>query len=259
MTSGEYRLDWQASTNTGSVRDHNEDLYAVVPDLKVWVVADGMGGHSAGDWASKQIAESFAELPDCEGLENLLDGVSNAIHNANETIFKRGTEEGKTMGSTVVSLAISGNAFGVVWAGDSRAYLLRGGELLQLTTDHTQVQAMIARGILSPDEAETHPMSHVLSKAVGVEEALELEGITDTFHSGDLFLLCTDGLHGVLQESEIREILLNSEFTASADRLIERGLEVGAKDNVTVIVVQAHELTQLVFASSGEQREDIGQ
>lgn len=258
MTSTEYRLDWQASTNTGSVRDHNEDLYAVVPDLKVWVVADGMGGHSAGDWASKQIAEAFSELPDCEGLDSLLEGVGNAIHSANATIFQRGLSEGKTMGSTVVSLAISGNAFGIVWAGDSRAYLLRGGELLQLTTDHTQVQAMIARGILSPDEAESHPMSHVLSKAVGVEEVLELEGITDTFHSGDLFLLCTDGLHGVLQESEIRDILLNSEFTASADRLIERCLEVGAKDNVTVIVVQAHELTQLVFASSGDQREDIG-
>ncbi|MFM6932574.1 MAG: PP2C family protein-serine/threonine phosphatase [Novosphingobium sp.] len=258
MTSREYRLDWQASTDTGSVRDHNEDLFAVVPDLKVWVVADGMGGHSAGDWASKQIAESFSELPDCEDLEGLLEAVSNAIHSANATIFQRGVSEGKTMGSTVVSLAISGDAFGIVWAGDSRAYLLRGGELLQLTTDHTQVQAMIARGILPPEEAESHPMSHVLSKAVGVEETLELEGITDKFHSGDLFLLCSDGLHGVLQAGEIRDILLTSEFTASADRLIERCLEVGAKDNVTVIVVQAHERTQLVFGSTAEPQEGAG-
>lgn len=257
MTGREYRLDWQAHTDTGSVRDHNEDLYAVVPDLKVWLVADGMGGHAAGDWASRQIAEAFSELPDCEGLENLLEAVGDAIHGANATIFERGSQEGKTMGSTVVSLAISGDSFGVVWAGDSRAYLLRAGELLQLTTDHTQVQAMIARGILSPEEAENHPMSHVLSKAVGVEAALELEGFTDAFQSGDLFLLCSDGLHGVLPDEEIRDILLRTEFNASAKRLVERCLEVGAKDNVTVIVVQAHELTQLVFASGSEPGDGV--
>lgn len=249
MTARQFRLEWQARTDRGSVREHNEDTFAAVPEMKVWLVADGMGGHEAGDWASRQIADAFAELPDAKGLENLVAECAAAIHRANATINARGTELGSQIGSTVVTLAVADGQFGVLWAGDSRVYLLRGDQLYQLTRDHTQVQAMVDRGLLSPEEAANHPMSHVLAKAVGVEAELELEGFTDQIESGDVFLLCSDGLHGVIGDDEIHRLLRQHGFNEAADMLIQRCLEVGARDNVTVILVQAHEPTQLVFAS----------
>lgn len=248
MTGRQFRLDWLARTDRGSVRDHNEDTFAAVPEMRVWLVADGMGGHEAGDWASRQIAEAFAELPDSESLQALLTASAEAIHRANASIFARATEQGCQIGSTVVALAVADGQFGVLWAGDSRAYLLRADQLYQLTRDHTQVQAMVDRGILAPEDAASHPMSHVLAKAVGVEAELELEGFTDEVEPGDIFLLCSDGLHGVLDDAEILRILREERFHDAADRLIERCLEIGAKDNVTVILVQAHEPTKLIFA-----------
>lgn len=253
MTRSKFRLDWSARTDRGSVRDHNEDAFAALPEQGVWIVADGMGGHESGDWASQVITRSIGELPHTADFEVLLSACSDAIHRANSEIYAKGQERGAQIGSTVVGLVVSGGAFGVLWAGDSRAYLLRGGVLHQLTTDHTQVQALVDRGILPPEEAKTHPMAHVLAKAVGVEPTLELEGFTDSVQPGDTFLLCSDGLHGVLDDAEIQQLLMRGRFDESSDALVDRCLVVGARDNVTVVIVQAQEPTQLIFASTGAQ------
>lgn len=250
MSTQHFRFDWQARTDRGSVREHNEDSFAAVPDRGIWLVADGMGGHEAGDWASQQITEQFADLPHTEGLDSVLNACADAIHRANASIYAVAQQRGTQIGSTVVVLALAEDGFGVIWAGDSRAYLLRGRLLHPLTRDHTQVQAMVARGILSPAEAANHPMSHVLAKAVGVEADLELEGVTDRIECGDLFLLCSDGLHGMLSDDQILQELTAGSFAESAERLVRHCLEVGARDNVTVVLVEAHEPTQLIFASS---------
>jgi len=249
MTTRQFRLEWQARTDRGSVREHNEDSFAAVPEMTVWLVADGMGGHQAGDWASHQIADAFTTLPETQGLESLVSECAAAIHRANATIHARGAELGCQIGSTVVTLAVADDQFGVLWAGDSRAYLLRGDQLYQLTRDHTQVQAMVDRGILAQGEAANHPMSHILAKAVGVEPELELEGFTDQIESGDVFLLCSDGLYGMIGDEELHRLLRQNPFSQLADSLIERCLDLGARDNVTVILVQAHERTQLAFAN----------
>ena len=150
------------------------------------------------------------------------------------------------MGATVVALVVRGDEFAVLWAGDSRAYLHRDGQLIQLTRDHTQVQEMIDRGLLDPADAEDHPMKHVLSRAVGVQDSLAIDAVRDRAQTQDLFLLCSDGLYGVVGEAEIARIL-SERGIAAADALVEASLAGGAPDNVTVSLVGLSEPTLLIL------------
>lgn len=243
------RIEDDAQTNTGCVRSANEDSLVALPLEQVWVVADGMGGHANGKLASSTIvaAVEAAEIP--IDLVPACEAVSVAIHNANATIFAESQNLGQQMGSTVVGLVIRERQFAVLWAGDSRAYVYRDKVLHQLTRDHTQVQEMIDRGLMRPEDAEGHPMGHVLARAVGVQPALEIDAIVDEALPGDLFLLCSDGLHGVLTAEEIVAILAQ-EGRLSPAPLIAACIERGAPDNVSVIVVSASEPTTLSFARS---------
>ena len=241
------RTEDDAQTNTGCVRSANEDSLVAMPREQVWVVADGMGGHANGKMASSMIVSTVeaAYIPD--DLVPACQAVSAAIHRANEQIFIEAQTIGQQMGSTVVGLVIRDRQFGIVWAGDSRAYVYRDGVLHQLTRDHTQVQEMIDRGLMRPEDAEGHPMGHVLARAVGVQPALEIDAIVDEAMPGDLFLLCSDGLHGVLNSEEIVAILAQ-EGRVSPAPLIAACIERGAPDNVSVIVVSLSEPTTLSFA-----------
>lgn len=234
------------ATDVGSVRSVNEDSCIALPQAGLWVVADGMGGHEGGQHASSSIVAGAerAQLPD--DLGEACAVVADTIHAVNLSLFNEGRERGVTMGSTLVALVVRGREFAVLWAGDSRAYVYRGRQLIALTRDHTQVQEMVDRGLLSPDQVESHPMKHVLSRAVGVQETLEIDGIRDEALPGDLFLLCSDGLHGVLSEPEIAG-MLERLGQNSADALISACLERGAPDNVTVAIVSASEPTSLSF------------
>jgi serine/threonine protein phosphatase PrpC len=246
------RLEWQAQTDRGSVRENNEDSFAACPDIGIWAVADGMGGHERGEWASARLVEALQAVAPDEGFDGLLRACSDAVHAANAAIFAEGSALGVRMGSTIVSLVIAGNQFGIIWAGDSRAYVLRDQTLHQLTRDHTQVQALLDRGMITPGDAQAHPMAHVLAKAIGVEPVVELEAIADTVAVDDVFLLCSDGLHGVLPHDELRELLGSGAPSECVGRLVARCLEIGASDNVTVVVIRVREPTNLVFASSAE-------
>lgn len=240
----DFRIVDATTTHVGKVRKENEDAHASLPQSGIWLVADGMGGHHNGRWAAQTIADCVGGLGPVGDLDQATQAVAGAIHQANAVIFARSQDLGKQMGSTAVALIVLGGEFVALWAGDSRAYVFRDGQLIQLTRDHTQVEMMLERGLLTPEEAADHPMKHVLGRAVGVQETLELDAIRDGVAGGDLFLLCSDGLHGVLGDAMIAA-LLAEHGAAAADVLVEACLAHGAPDNVTITLVSAHERTLL--------------
>ncbi len=243
---GQFRIEDAAVTHVGHVRTENEDSFSSLPQSGVWLVADGMGGHANGRMASQMIARAVSDVDTPDDLEAACASVAEAVHRANGQIYARSLELGKQMGSTMVSLIVRGREFAVLWSGDSRAYLYRDDHFIQLTRDHTQVEAMMERGLLTEQEAQDHPMKHVLARAVGVQENLEIDAIRDAIEPRDIFVLCSDGLHGVLSDDEIAAILRERRMEAG-DALLEACLGRGAPDNVTITLVAANEPTLLAL------------
>jgi len=236
-------------THPGKVRTANEDAHFANEDAGVWIVADGMGGHDNGQLASSLVTQAVREAQLAGQFGEDVDRLAEALQQANGEIQGVAAVNQKRMGSTAVALYLADRQFACLWAGDSRIYLLRGGVLLQLTRDHTQVQEMVDRGLLSPAEAKHHPMSHVLSRAVGVEETLQLDAISDEAAPRDVFLLCSDGLTGLVSDDEIAETLTRLPLNAACNRLLETVLDRGAPDNVTIVAVSCEEKTALVLPS----------
>ena len=248
MSEVGFRISEGAVSDTGRVRSHNEDAYLARGDVGLWAVADGMGGHDNGQWASQTLVAALAQAQLGTGFDADVQAVSGAIHDANATIFSTAQAQARTMGSTVTTLLLWGARFAVFWAGDSRVYVWRRGVLHQLTRDHTQVQALVDTGALSAAEAVGHPMSHVLARAVGVQAALELDAISDRAEAGDRFLLCSDGLTGVVKDAEIADALAQHTPRLASEHLVRQCLARGAPDNVTVVVVGCEQPTLRVPA-----------
>lgn len=236
-----------AVTNVGLVRKANEDSILHATDRGLYVVADGMGGHDNGALASSTIVKTLEAVSASGDFDEDCTRLSQAVHEANAEIFAIANAHEGRMGSTVVALHIEGRRFAVFWAGDSRAYLLRDGQLYHLTRDHTMVNDMVAKGMLSEEDALTHPMRHVLNKAVGVQAQLELDGIADEIRIGDVFLLCSDGLTGLVADDEIATALKLVNPDHSVKTLLDRVLERGAHDNVSILVIACEEQTHLNF------------
>ena len=241
-----------AISHVGCVRSHNEDNFVARPESGLWCVADGMGGHVNGRRAADLIVEkiSAVRLPgsfDADVLET-----AQAIHEANSAIWRESQDGGYSMGSTAAALVIRDRRFAVLWAGDSRAYLLRHGQLHRLTTDHTQVQELLDRGLLTPEEAKGHPMSHMLSRAVGVRPDLELDAVSDEVEEGDIFILCSDGLYGVLKDDQIIAPFSTERPQRACDQLVDVCLKEGAPDNVTIIAVACELGTFSVFSPASD-------
>jgi serine/threonine protein phosphatase PrpC len=232
-----------AATHPGAVREVNEDRYYVNEEGSLWAVADGMGGHKFGDRASTMIVESLATVAPAGNLTDRVSLASQAILRANRAIHTEAQENGSRMGSTVVALVVSEGRYALIWAGDSRAYRLRGDALEQLTRDHTQVQELVDKGELTPEQAARHPMSHVLNRAVGVIDTLELETITGDIAGGDIFFLCSDGIYDALDDDEIAEQLVKRGAATTLDSLINLAVAQGARDNVTAIAIVPDNLT----------------
>ena len=251
MSQMQFRFDQACVTHPGRVRSHNEDSFVARPEIGLWAVCDGMGGHENGQWASTTIVERLAEVAWTGGMDEAAGAVSRAIHEANRTIFQEADSAGKTMGSTTVALLIHGRRFAAIWAGDSRIYVLRDGDLHQLTRDHTQVHDLVDRGYLTEAEAEHHPLGHVISRAVGVGLDLELDAVVDEVADDDVFLLCSDGLTGPLKDAEIAEVMRSAKPDAASEKLVEMCLERGAPDNVTVVAVRCNEITLLSLSPVG--------
>jgi protein phosphatase len=226
------------ATHVGNVRDHNEDNYSVRPDLGLWIVADGMGGHESGEVASAMTVELVSQS--VEGGKSL----TQALVGAHEAVMQAAnSDSGKSgMGSTVVVLGITGNRYEIAWVGDSRAYLFsRRDGLKQLSRDHSYVQLLIDNELISPEDAKNHPMSHVVNQAIGSSPSgtVTVDTVDGTVEAGDRFLLCTDGLTNELSDAAIAEVLrCENDRQAAADQLIGEALAAGGADNVTVVIVE---------------------
>lgn len=249
-----FRLTSAGLTDVGLARERNEDSMVLRDESCAWVVADGMGGYENGAWASQTIVEAARTVPLSGDFDQDTAALADAIHGANAAIYGASVVNGKRMGSTVVALYVAGMRFACFWAGDSRIYLLRGGALYRLTRDHTQVQDMVDSGLMSAAEAVNHPMGHVVSRVVGVQDVLELDAISDEITHRDTFLLCSDGLTGVVSDTEIAEHLKAFPPTVACRRMLELVLERGAPDNVTLVAVACEEATVLSLSGGGVQR-----
>lgn len=227
-----------AVTHVGKVRAINEDSILVLDDQKIWVVADGMGGHDGGDFASQTVVECVAMIPlELEPAEKML-ALRQAIMGAHTRILAEIEARGvATIGAAVVSLMISGDHFVCFWAGDSRLYRLREGELEMLTSDHSIVAELVHAGQLTWDEAENHPQSNAITRAVGVGDVLELDKIRGTVQSGDRFLICSDGLNKYAGIDTLRHAMTNSPIANVCDTLLNIALDGGGADNISIIVV----------------------
>lgn len=244
------RAEWQALTDVGAVRKHNEDRYFASDTLGIWMVADGMGGLERGDWASTQVVEAVGALAWNADLDATLEDIRSAVAQANEIILSESEQVGKQMGSTAVALVIRERRFGIAWVGDSRAYLLRGRRLYRLTRDHSQVQDLIDHGVIDEAAAATHPLRNVLTRAVGVARPVQMDIVVDALEDEDLLLLCSDGLYGVIGEQEMEATLSTMNFEAAAQTMIQRCHELGAPDNITVIGISTAEVTLLHYGAA---------
>jgi serine/threonine protein phosphatase PrpC len=204
----------------------------------LWVVADGMGGHEKGDVASAKVTDALLNLPILYGLDNMVQGAIAALKSVNAELITLAGSNGAshTIGSTVVGLAIADGQYRCFWAGDSRAYRLRDRELIQLTRDHSLVQSLVDAGMLSPEEAESHPNANIITRAVGVAEDLQVDCVTGDARPGDQFLLASDGLTRLVGDAELAAELASNPPEAAADKLIEIVLSRGAPDNVSIIL-----------------------
>lgn len=232
-------LAWSSSakTHVGFVRSGNEDAFLDAREQGLWVVADGMGGHSRGDQASQAVVNSLVEFNRSHDLSRNIDNLEARLLQANQVC--RSMVRGKVIGSTVVALFAFDPFCFFLWAGDSRIYRLRDGELKQMTEDHSLVQEMCALGELTPEEAENHPSSNIITRAVGVHDKLRVEMQYTTVHPGDRYLLCSDGLYKDLNATEIHKLLANGPAEHAVNSLVDLALDRGGSDNVTAIVVQA--------------------
>lgn len=241
------RLEHAALSHEGRVRKNNEDAFCVRAADGLFVVADGMGGHENGEWASAAIVDTLQVTPLPDDFDAASQAVAAALHRANATIHAEARARDLQMGSTVVALLIRDGRFAVLWVGDSRAYLRRDGQLVRISHDHTQVQEMIDRGLLTVEDAEGHPMSHVLARAMGVRDVVEVDVIADEIESGDVFLLCSDGLMARVEDEEIATVLGEADADTRVQRLVKLTLDRGAPDNVTVITIGIAQTTMLRF------------
>jgi protein phosphatase len=229
-----------ARTDTGAVREANEDSYFENSPLGLWVVADGMGGHSCGAEASQAIIDELSAIKACKDLDNLERIVKEQLLVVHKMLLKKATDiDVEIIGSTVVVLLLDGDNFSCIWAGDSRIYLSRMGQLQQLTRDHTQANEFVDMGLLPPGPAQEHPSGHLLTRAVGGDESLELETVRQPLNDSDMFLLCSDGLVNEVDDSEIATELIRGDCEKACNNLLNLALSRSAQDNVTLIIVRA--------------------
>jgi len=237
-----------ARTDVGQVRVLNEDCYSVgeLPGGFAWaVICDGMGGAAGGDVASRSaarliseaIASSFQEHMSSRSVKNLL---VTALDNANTRVYDLavGNDALMGMGTTVVAAIVSGRKACIAHAGDSRAYLLSGGEPMQLTKDHSVVQAMLDNGQITEGEARAHPRRNLITRALGVAETLEADYCEEELPPGGVLLLCTDGLTNCVDPMEFPVLLARGGFASLADNLVRLANERGGQDNITVVAIE---------------------
>lgn len=248
------RFTCAARTDVGVVRSGNEDNYLMLADRGLFIVADGMGGHAAGEVASEMAVHIISrELGSLRGIsdDEAVARVQRSVVSANSAIFERTlTEQDKRgMGTTATMMALLPGRYIIGQVGDSRAYLLRDGRLLQLTKDHSYVQEQVDAGLLTPDQARVHPYSNVITRCVGAGAEVVPDVYFGDLRSGDLLLLASDGLTGMLEDDQLAMILMDEGGPQVwVDRMIAEANHRGGLDNITAVIVEI----ESVDAPSGE-------
>lgn len=233
-----------ATTHPGMKRKHNEDAYVDRPDLGLWAVADGAGGHHAGEVASGMIRESLEAIPAGLSASELLSEVRTRIEMTHEALRAEAQKRGSDViiASTIVVMLARNDYYACLWAGDSRAYLLRDGALQQITRDHSLVQELVESGVIRPEEAEHHPRANVITRAVGADlDDFALDKVSGRIQVGDRFLLCSDGLCKTVPDGELASLLGDSAGVPPPETLVAAALALNASDNVTAVAVEATE------------------
>lgn len=225
------RFRSSAESHVGRRRKVNQDAFIERTDVGIWAVADGMGGHSHGEVASRMVCDAMADVVPGATLDDVVGTVSQQLQRVNAYLARQADEsEARRSGSTVVVLLARGSRCAIVWAGDSRVYRLRDGRFEQLTTDHS---------VAASPESEADVESHAITRAIGADATLELEVREERLRPGDRFLLCSDGLTREVPEDQIHGFLSGGDIRAAVDRLIQAALEGGGRDNITALIVEA--------------------
>ncbi len=243
-------MDVGLRTDKGVRRTANEDACFVMSDEGVFVVADGVGGENSGDLASstavKKVADYICRNP-LDGLKSskvIRDYFFRCIEHVNFTVFdlSKKNEENKGMATTLVAAYVAGSSLYIMNIGDSRAYICRGGKLTQITEDHTYVNTLVKKGLITEEEAKTHENRNMITKAVGAEENVEPDFFKVSTKVGDIVLICTDGLYGEIEETEMTGIISGGlSMQEACDRLVDRANENGGHDNITVVCIKIME------------------
>jgi protein phosphatase len=227
-------------TDVGRVRQVNEDACLDDPELGLWAVADGMGGHDAGDLASGTVIDALAGIDPPADLDAFVAETVARLQDANRRLRAEAASRGQaTIGTTAAVLCAFGGRCACVWVGDSRVYRMRGEIVERMTRDHSVVEEYVASG-MSREEAESGPWRNYVTRAVGAHDELEVDTVVDDIQDGDVFLLCSDGLYKEVEEKELGELLARGDAPETANRLVDLTLTRGARDNVTVVVVRFH-------------------
>lgn len=238
MEGAALSLESYGVSHRGCVRQRNEDNFLVDPQSGLWLVADGMGGHDAGDLASASIVEHLAAIGVPSSAPDLRARFEDRLSQAHSEIREISKLRGVTIGSTVAALlAVDGN-FACLWSGDSRIYLVRAGVISQISRDHTEVQELLDQGKLSPDEARNWPRRNIITRAVGVSEEAVIDFHQGEILPGDIFVLCTDGLTAHVTDTEIEIAALSAPPQEACELLLSTVLARGGTDNVTIVLVR---------------------
>jgi serine/threonine protein phosphatase PrpC len=235
-----------AISHVGMVRKLNEDAFAERTDIGVWAVADGMGGHAAGEVASKAVTDAILALQPASTFDEMHAAVRQCLKDTNRQLLDQADsyQDQRVPGSTVVVLIIFGGQGAVVWVGDSRIYRYSDHQLLQLTRDHSHVQTLVDQGLIKAEDAESHAMANVITRAIGIVEPVEIDSRVMKVQAGDQFLLCSDGLSRMVSDTEIESLMNNKNKEEITQSLLHTALVRGASDNVTIICVQDCDLAE---------------
>ncbi len=239
-------LSWHSYgiSDAGRIRKDNEDSMLERPEAGMWAVADGMGGHAAGDVASQMVVNSLKKINAEVPLNLFIDDIENKLLHVNNRLLHKGTKKKKqtTIGSTVTIMLTYEKYCIYLWAGDSRLYRLRKGTLRQMTTDHSQVEEYVERGLIDRDEVANHPCSNMITRAVGATRKFFLDIDMQEMQQGDRYLLCSDGLVKHIVDFELEKMLQKDPLKETCENLIKLTLSRGAEDNVTIIVIDIGQL-----------------
>lgn len=224
-------------TDVGKVRANNQDAPIVSEKLRLYGVADGMGGHKGGEVASTSARDDL--LRELEGKTPSVAALSGAIEEVNRQIYHQQEHDDALtgMGTTLSVLWMSDNFVYIGHVGDSRVYLLRDGEFKQMTLDHSLVEQLVREGVLTEEEAQNHPMRNIITRAIGTDESVEVDVVVEERRKGDLWLACSDGLHGLVDDRQMHDALRQYAPEKAADVLLKAALDAGGRDNVTLVIV----------------------